>query len=434
MIFTLWNKELSAHLRAARFPIVIIAAFLLSALSIIVMLRDYDLRKDNYDVLSAESGYIALHHPAPLSVMVRALDERIGSAVTVGFDGRLMVGSNQSSVNRLFSLFKELDLHFVITVILSLAAVLFSFDAVSGEKRDRTLKMVLTNSVSRGSILLSKALGAFTAVIIAAVVCYTVSLLAVLVEAPGIMNGDAYMRILIHFLITALYLAVFVCIGLLISCITHRPSMSLIVAMLVWAVLIFALPPAAGALADSMIDAKTMHEFEKEELHDWGADVFTFLNEYGDDMRSNNEVFDESMTALANKHMNRTGEYMRVEEQRTELTRLIAAFSPAGAYEFAAWAVAGTGPTDALAYKRETIRYQSAAWADRMERRKRQREFQEANEETPPPSEPLPFTEQGRELADVVAAEILPAVAVLAAMAALLFIGGFFAFARYDAR
>ena len=54
----------------------------------------------------------------------------------------------------------DVDWGNIISIVLSLVAILFTFDAISSEKEHGTLRLTLSNSISRGAVLVSKFLAA----------------------------------------------------------------------------------------------------------------------------------------------------------------------------------------------------------------------------------------------------------------------------------
>ena len=50
-------------------------------------------------------------------------------------------------------MFPLIDLTFIVTILLSLAALILSYDAVCGEKEDGTLKLMLANGLPRFKIV-----------------------------------------------------------------------------------------------------------------------------------------------------------------------------------------------------------------------------------------------------------------------------------------
>lgn len=60
----------------------------------------------------------------------------------------------------------EVDWGFIIGYVLSLVALLFTFDSISGERERGTLRLTLANSIPRHTVLIGKYLGAFISVYI----------------------------------------------------------------------------------------------------------------------------------------------------------------------------------------------------------------------------------------------------------------------------
>ena len=58
----------------------------------------------------------------------------------------------------------QMDWAFLIGVVLSFAAILFTFDAISGERARGTLRLMLANSVPRHVLLGGKFLGALISI------------------------------------------------------------------------------------------------------------------------------------------------------------------------------------------------------------------------------------------------------------------------------
>jgi hypothetical protein len=60
-------------------------------------------------------------------------------------------------------LMTTVDLEFIVTAVLALLAIVFSYDAVCGEREQGTLRLVLSYPVSRGHFLIGKWIGGFLA-------------------------------------------------------------------------------------------------------------------------------------------------------------------------------------------------------------------------------------------------------------------------------
>ena len=426
MFFSLFRKEISQQVISAKFAVMTLLVVILALLSVVVMVRDYQLRTDNYNILAPqEDDTVAIKRPAPMSVLVKGLDERMGRSITVWTIGVLEVGTSQSDANRLFALFREIDMEFVAQVIMSLAAIIFSFDMISREKRRGTLKLMLANGVGRAKVLLAKLLGALVVVAIPALVALLIGLLYMQFTVPEAFSGDFYSRMLVFAGLILLYVLAFISIGLFISSLTHRPAVSLVFAMLVWTLLVFVVPNAAFLVGRNIAGGETLEQQEVKVRHIWTSDVFKALNNLVP-----RRDFRERAMDTAGKLGSEYRHYINLAERRIGWVRLLSFFSPAGPFSFASWAAAGTGPEDSLEFKRDVLRYQSIAIEDAIKLLQIAR-GQDIGE---PDFKARLFVEQRRPLTDALIEEVFPAAGALLFMALVFFIATFTAFIRYDVR
>jgi ABC-type transport system involved in multi-copper enzyme maturation permease subunit len=151
--------------------------------------------------------------------------------------------------NPLLVIFPRLDLATVVQVVLSLLALVFAYDAFSGERASGTLALTLANPVSRATLLLGKYLGAMA--VLAPLLAAGLGLsLAVLLSSSyvALSSGDWWAVVLVALLSLA-YLSVMLLLGLLISAATRRPGTSLVTALFVWVVLVLLVPQGASQVA-----------------------------------------------------------------------------------------------------------------------------------------------------------------------------------------
>lgn len=419
------KKEFAQQLITAKFSVIFVLVVILSLVSVIVMHRDYQLRSENYVLMDPQGAdTVTTKRPALMSTLVQGLDERLDGGITVNVLGRLELGRGQSSANRFFALFRQLDLQFVVLVVLSLAAVLFSFDMVSREKRQGTLKLMLSNSVGRWRVLLAKWLGALLVVALQAIIAILFCLLYLLFIANAPLDADFYMRTAAFALIAVLYLAVFTGIGLLISTLTHRPATSLIFALLVWAVLVFVIPKAAAFGGKLIAGGDSLGQMEQREMEIWVREVNQSINN-PEEYDGHRGMASKVDTLLGHEYRN----YLNQAERRVGSVMALSFLSPAGPLNFSSWAAAGTGPFDELRYKREVVRYQTEAHDDAYDAFSVRRGWMDAEE-----FQARPFVEHQRSLAEAMGGEVLIGIAVLVIEAILLFVFSYFLFVRYDVR
>ena len=111
------------------------------------------------------------------------------------------------------SMFGVLDLAFIVKIVMSLVALLFTYDAISGEKEDGTFRLYASFSVSRATIALSKVIGC------------SVSILIPFALLPGFVTGVCLLILLTWYfmqrrekIMIVVLIAPFVLFGIFINC------------------------------------------------------------------------------------------------------------------------------------------------------------------------------------------------------------------------
>ena len=200
MIWLIAKKEFHDNWISCKTAITFALCAILLLVSIGLALRDYSERVSSYSLSRSEDALFldrvatytfvnsegravggsnigdmidttGIHRrPAELSVLVRGLEDRMSRPIRfmdirkLGFQTRVDAGNNQER-NKLFALFPALDFLFITRVMLSLLTILFAFGTIAGERESGTLKLMLSNSVSRGQMLLGKFLGGYTSLV-----------------------------------------------------------------------------------------------------------------------------------------------------------------------------------------------------------------------------------------------------------------------------
>ena len=109
----------------------------------------------------------------------------------------------------------KVDWTFVIGYVLSLVAILFTFDSISGERGQGTLRLTLANPVPRHTVLIGKFLGALVSISVPFTLAVLINLLVISTSSDVQLGTDAWSRLGIIFVIALLYLCLFLALGLL---------------------------------------------------------------------------------------------------------------------------------------------------------------------------------------------------------------------------
>ena len=143
----------------------------------------------------------------------------------------------------------KIDWAFVIGYVLSLIALLFTFDSVAGERERGTLRLILANSVPRHTVLVGKFLGALMSISIPFALAVLINLLVLSTSSTVYLGADAWGRLGIIFFIALLYTCLFLALGLLVSTRVQRSAVSLVILLLTWVTLVVFMPSVLALIA-----------------------------------------------------------------------------------------------------------------------------------------------------------------------------------------
>lgn len=488
VIWTIVGRELVDQLTSLRFLIIAVLVVGLTPLAVYVGARDYINRQEDYSRLVAERQELAagdagklvrgfdspwtpqnelavlraLRPPEPLSVLVRGLDGALPEYWDFSPYG-ILTGPSTLPPQSLGDILGQLDLEFLMRVVLGLLAILLAFDAVAGEKELGTLRLALSQPISRPAFLTGKLAGGAVTLLVPLVAAFLVALLSAQLLGLDLLAADALFRVALLAAASAGYLLCFYALGLLVSSLTTSQKTSLVVLLVTWVVMVLAVPPLASLIgrAVSPVPPRQTIETEKRTIEDdlrreaefaMGAVYreITGLPEGWADTRKyqeHKEAIDHRIApmqvAYLNKRRQRVSELERDAERRMnrqhQMTRAIMALSPGAAFANAAADLAATGDAHRRAWLEAVSRHQSrldeALFDDPPTITIRNNGASFTTDRRQPPSlADLPAFVPPRRDARAAVTRALPALGVLVLYTGLFIAGGFVAFARYDVR
>lgn len=158
----------------------------------------------------------------------------------------------------------QVDWAFIIGYVLSLIALLFTFDALSGEREHGTLRLMLANSIPRHTVLIGKFLGALLSVSIPFILAVLVNLLLISTANTVHLTTEAWGRLSIVFALALLYTSLFVALGLLVSTRVQRSAVSLMILLLTWITFVVFTPSTLAAISSSASSTVSFSELWKQ--------------------------------------------------------------------------------------------------------------------------------------------------------------------------
>ena len=256
MLFHLVRKELLDQLLSLRFAIACVLCSVALMLSAVVQARDYReavstfnmntvvhrdavLQKD--DIAELQRGIEIDRPPNAMNTLVRGLAPQLTESVEVRGGGQLKFVQAYER-NPVIPLFPSVDFVFIVGVIMSLLALAFSYDAVSGEQESGVLKLLMSYALPRDTVILGKWIGGYVALVAPFLLAF-VAALTIGAFFPEVEYGlNEVLAILGLLALALLYLAAIYSLGLLVSTLTQLASTSIAVLLLLWVALILAVP------------------------------------------------------------------------------------------------------------------------------------------------------------------------------------------------
>jgi ABC-type transport system involved in multi-copper enzyme maturation permease subunit len=265
--------------------------------------------------------------------------------------------------NPLLGDFEFLDWGFIVGLVLSFAAILLAHDSINGEKQRGTLRLILSNPVPRAQFLISKYASAFALLTVPLAIGSLVGLLVFTGSGLITFRGDDWIRVGLVFLISLLYLSLFIVLGLLISTAFKEPQASLVVSLLVWVVLVIIIPSGATLTGNLLVDlpsavmvqeeaqraaAEARANYDRRHPH---PDNWAMSGQWspGEPLLRAFEV-DDARNRILDRYEDQKIAQVGVSQN---LSRL----SPAGLYQSAALSISGSGILHYQSFSRQARRY-----------------------------------------------------------------------------
>jgi ABC-type transport system involved in multi-copper enzyme maturation permease subunit len=257
------------------------------------------------------------------------------------------VPNKNSSANPLLVRYDELTWAFVAAFLVSFIALLFTFDAVSGEKEGKTLALALANPVSRGTLLFAKYLSAVLSVLAIVLAGALVSLLILIAEGGASLDAALAGETLAFIASAGLLAAVMAAVGLLCSVLARNSNVSLLLALCAWLLFAVIIPNSSGFLARNLFPLEKSESVQARV--DRALDDLSKAAPPGS-WSSSNDPFMPYHELRANLMRKRVAaekairdDYYRAMFRQFERTRRLTAISPVAGFEYLAEAVVGGG-------------------------------------------------------------------------------------------
>jgi ABC-type transport system involved in multi-copper enzyme maturation permease subunit len=351
MTWTIAKKEIVENLLSYKFFVVILLSSVLIFTSLFVCGRDFKGRTADYQLIKPEKGDpIALLPPNPLSVFAMGLEDSITRSYELNFNG-IETRSGRSSANSVFAFFPMPDFVYIIKVVLSLVALLFGFDVISREREAGTLKLALSNPLSRGSLLAGKWIGNLLSLVVPFLLVTGLGVAVLSFDPSFRLTSSGIGRLALLLGLSLAYIALFLTLGMFISTVTRRSSSSLVVLLLIWAMMVFVLPNLGTLVARQIVELPSVRALQEKREQIWTREILLTYSDRGN-RGAHLQRLNQEIDALEEDYRNKFDRLVR-------LAKSVNRISPAAAFVYAATEIAGTGAGEESRLKREVVRYKN---------------------------------------------------------------------------
>jgi ABC-type transport system involved in multi-copper enzyme maturation permease subunit len=364
--------------------------------------KDYERRLANYQ---QEHGMYREHYgkdtgpsveaqgfrpPSVLSIFALGLDPFMPDKAITSRSGLVRAVKEPGIDNPESLLFGKADFLFNVSFIVSLAALIFTFNRISGERERGTLRLMVSSSVRRGEILMAKILGNY----IVLLVSFIVALLAALIllnpsSVIQVWSSGFWIALLVIIFITLLFMLAMVSLGICVSTLTHGSMGSIMMLFLVWVMAVLGIPKISPMIAEAVYPVESRdvvdlaqriaREDIEREFNDKKSDMFRkYRQEFGvpgggvttspqtEAEKKAYGKYDEDVVAIENECQRSIADTIRKLEQdyrnkrnvQASLAVNLSRISPVSCYTYLISGLAGTGPASPDKFTENAERYQ----------------------------------------------------------------------------
>jgi len=381
MLAILIQKELKAILVSPKFVATFGVCSLLILLSVFIGVQEYRAAVKQYEAalqlndqtLRTQASWMGLmtsayRKPDPAQIFITGVNNDIGRVSAISQFTGVKLRNSPYSDDPIFALFRSIDFSFIVTVVLSLFAILFTYDAINGEREGGTLQLTFANPVPRATFILAKLAGSWLGLVIPLLIPILLGLLLVMLyDIP--FGADHWMRLGLFVAISLLFFTFFIAFGVLVSSLTRRSSISFLIALVVWVIFVLIIPRLGVMAAGQVKPVPSIAEVEAQ------RDAFSKdrWEKHMQELRTHWEEREQAMKGLSSEQREayrdgKMAQWMEEDDARrkqimkdidefsarlnedirnrkTEQERLAFAMSrisPASAYQLASMSLAGT--------------------------------------------------------------------------------------------
>jgi len=263
MIWKIAKKEFLLNLMTFKFAVGTIVCMVLTAVFIPILAKDYQQKlrtyNDNVARNEAELRKVKVYKnitptiyrpPSVLSVFSEGLEKQIANSAKIEYDRIPEISAAAGQENPYQAIFPVFDASLIFKIVIGVLALLVAYDAISAERERGTLKLMLSDTIARHEVLLAKLLAGLLVLVVPTTITFTIGLIILLSFPMVDLTPSAWVRVGLMYLASLLFISAMYNLGLLVSCLTRRSAISLVLGLFIWIVFVVVVPNGSIYLAE----------------------------------------------------------------------------------------------------------------------------------------------------------------------------------------
>lgn len=252
-----------------------------------------------------------------------------------------------------------------IGILMSFFAILFTFDAIAGERARGTLSLMMSTTVSRGQVLLGKYLGAFLTLMVPLVIGILMNLLVILLTGSIPFDSGDWLSILGMVGLFALHVSIFIFLGFFFSSRVSNAITSLVWLLLTWVCLAFVFPSLLGTFVSNLNPIPSVDEVfmrkraQLDQIDDeWREGPSPKLKKAPAIERpAVTRLWATYFTAISGTETRIADEHIDRQLRQVQLARDLTQISPIACFQYAMEGLANTGVVSYMNFVKQARRY-----------------------------------------------------------------------------
>jgi ABC-type transport system involved in multi-copper enzyme maturation permease subunit len=277
MVLEITLKEIQENFRTVRFYLILLLTLSLFLAGSLLFVRTYDQKISDYRKDITDNENLLRNSSQRLLDLAKygqSLYKRVNPCEFISeANEKYLPNKFETTIYRaefpelkgrgnvLLRDYESLDWDVIVAVVLSFLAFILSYDAVCGEKEQKTLALMFSNPVRTSQVFLGKFLGLLISLGIPLLIGIVLGLSIINLLAGVTLDIG---RIMLFICASFLYLSLFLLIGMTVSSLVTQSVTSAIILLFVWVITAFIIPASGNLIANKLYPLPTRSQIKKE--------------------------------------------------------------------------------------------------------------------------------------------------------------------------